>query len=205
MEQCFLSVDKLAASRQSRELFRNLSFQLSAGELLQVLGPNGCGKSTLLEILSGKLNPSIGTVQWHLDSELPIKQFVTPKVLVRQESGFFPQMSIDQNLEWISAAFGMVVQVDEIQSTLDAQSMLPFQHIAFQSLSLGQKMRAQLSLLDLLRSAVWLLDEPFSGLDQAGVEMLSEKINAHLDSGGACLLMSHQSHALTPHQRIDFR
>ena len=63
MEGCRLTVNDLACRRGDRVLFRKLSFELTAGEALQVVGPNGTGKSSLLRILAGLLGAFAGTVE----------------------------------------------------------------------------------------------------------------------------------------------
>ena len=63
MEPARLLATDLACRRGERLLFRGLSFELNAGEALQVVGPNGTGKSSLIRILAGLLRPVAGTVK----------------------------------------------------------------------------------------------------------------------------------------------
>jgi ABC-type transport system involved in cytochrome c biogenesis ATPase subunit len=65
-----LSVDKLAFDRSGEMLFKDVAFDVEAGQVLQIHGPNGSGKTTLLRVLAGLLQPSAGTVRWRaLDAE----------------------------------------------------------------------------------------------------------------------------------------
>ena len=77
MEPARLLATDLACRRGERLLFRGLSFELNAGEALQVVGPNGTGKSSLIRILAGLLRPAAGTVEKNrqtalLDERLPL-------------------------------------------------------------------------------------------------------------------------------------
>src|SRR5690606_11434102 len=77
MEPARITATDLACRRGDRLLFRGLSFELNAGEALQVVGPNGTGKSSLLRILAGLLRPFDGTVERSgdvalLDERLPL-------------------------------------------------------------------------------------------------------------------------------------
>ncbi len=57
-----LAAEGVSCVRSGRSLFRNLSFQLAAGEAIAVTGPNGAGKTSLLRIIAGLLTPSEGRV-----------------------------------------------------------------------------------------------------------------------------------------------
>jgi heme exporter protein A len=59
-------------------------------------------------------------------------------------------------------------------------------------LSQGQKRRVALSRLSLSRARLWVLDEPYVAMDEAGVQMLAELIANHLRSGGLAVVTSHQ-------------
>ena len=59
-----LEIDALCCVRGDRELFRDLSFEVRAGELLHLKGRNGSGKTTLLRALAGLLLPEAGEVRW---------------------------------------------------------------------------------------------------------------------------------------------
>src|SRR3989338_11371271 len=63
-----LIAERIRCERSARVLFDQLSFTLSSGELLQVIGHNGAGKSSLLRIVAGLLLPQQGHINWHVES-----------------------------------------------------------------------------------------------------------------------------------------
>ena len=73
------------------------------------------------------------------------------------------------------------------------------------SLSAGQRRRLSMARVMLAGAPLWILDEPFTNLDLAGVNLLSEVIALHLDAGGAALLATHQPPAIPRHavRRLD--
>ena len=92
MEGCRLAVTDLACRRGDRVLFRGLSFELNAGEALQVAGPNGTGKSSLLRIVAGLLRPFPGTVERKcevalLDEPQQRAPCVVPRYAIRERHG----------------------------------------------------------------------------------------------------------------------
>ena len=60
-----LEADALECQRGGRVLFRDLSFSLAPGEMLEVSGPNGSGKTSLMRMLCGLLPPTAGVIRWH--------------------------------------------------------------------------------------------------------------------------------------------
>ena len=89
MEPARLLATDLACRRGERLLFRGLSFELNAGEALQVVGPNGTGKSSLIRILAGLLRPAAGTVEKNrqtalLDERLPLDAVIEGPAILEQ-------------------------------------------------------------------------------------------------------------------------
>ena len=75
--ESLLAASGLSCLRGDRQLFRDLSLRVDAGQALQVRGPNGCGKTTLLRILCGLTLPEDGTIRWRYDSTRPMLAAVT--------------------------------------------------------------------------------------------------------------------------------
>lgn len=160
--------------RGGRVLFEGLDLDLASGGALHVAGPNGSGKSSLLRLAAGLLLPAGGRVDrpataaladehLALDRELPLA-----RALAFWNGGRAPIEAM--------AAMGI--------SDLAA--------IPVRLLSTGEARRARLARVIAARAQLWLLDEPFNGLDQDGSRQLREAVSNHLSSGGAVLAASHQ-------------
>lgn len=197
-----LKVDNLTLTRAGKDLFQNLSFELSAGQLMQIKGPNGCGKSSLLQWIAGILtdmNPGSNQDIWS-QSHANKPQ----SVYLASDSGFFPELSIVQNINWLLSLYGFEEKNSQIEAALKHYDILHLQLRRYAELSSGQKMRASLSLLDLLSCQVWLLDEPFVALDQSGQATLQAQIEDFISSGGAVMLVTHQALGLPYDTLLEF-
>mgnify|MGYP003133660503 FL=1 len=176
-----LEAEGLALERGGRQLFQGLSLSLGRGQLVQVEGANGAGKTSLLRILAGLSRYGFeGRVQrrarlLYLGHHGAVKALLTPR----------------ENLAWhISGEADW--RDSEIEEALAAVGLYGYEDVPSHALSAGQHRRVNLARLYLSRAPLWLLDEPFTAIDRAGVAALEARLAAHLGQGGAVLLTSHQ-------------
>lgn len=178
-----LQVRSLTCERNDHRLFEGVSFSVEAGKLLRIEGDNGSGKTTLLRILGGLYVDYAGEVVWNLP-DFPL--------YIGHRPGVKDVLSALENLRWLCEVYGQVPTESELLHALDTVGLLRYADEPCARLSEGQRKRVNLARLFLLDSPAWLLDEPFSAIDAAGVRQLTRAIEARLDSGGIVLLASHQ-------------
>ncbi len=130
---------------------------ITAGERLALLGPSGSGKSTLLRLIAGLETPDAGEIA--IDGEL-----VTHKPPHRRGVAFLPQrvalyphLTVEQNLA--------VVKRERVVESLELLQLQPLRSRYPHQLSGGERQRVGLAKLLVADAPIWLLDEPFSGLD----------------------------------------
>lgn len=176
-----LEAEDLALERGGRQLFAGLHLSLVAGQLVQIEGANGAGKTSLLRILAGLSRYGFDGRVTHrapllyLGHHGAVKALLTPR----------------ENLAWHIS--GEARWTDrEIEEALAAVGLYGYEDVPSHALSAGQHRRVNLARLYLSRAPLWLLDEPFTAIDRAGVAALEERLAAHLGQGGAVLLTSHQ-------------
>ena len=176
-----LEAEDLALERGGRQLFAGLNLSLVAGQLVQIEGANGAGKTSLLRILAGLSRYGFDGRVTHrapllyLGHHGAVKALLTPR----------------ENLAWHIS--GEARWTDrEIEEALAAVGLYGYEDVPSHALSAGQHRRVNLARLYLSRAPLWLLDEPFTAIDRAGVVALEERLAAHLGQGGAVLLTSHQ-------------
>lgn len=191
-----LSVKSLGIRRSERWLFRHLSFQLSDGEVLQVVGHNGSGKTSLLRSLCGLLLHREGEIKWHQANDQPcLPLFLGHSTAVK------PELSVMENLLYHPLG-GKFMTEGEIESAIDEVGLTYYIDCTARQLSAGQIRRVGLARLILANAQCWILDEPFTSLDVDGCRWLELKITEFVQQGGAILLTSHQPVNLEQQPRI---
>ncbi|MEX2489268.1 MAG: cytochrome c biogenesis heme-transporting ATPase CcmA [Pseudomonadales bacterium] len=181
----------LSCERQRRLLFDRISFELAAGEVLRIEGPNGSGKTTMLRMLCGLYVDFEGEIEWELD-HYPL--------YIGHRTGVKDQLTAEENLGWLARLYGSrdtdgvnrEPDPADIRHALQEVGLRGFEDIRCDSLSEGQRKRVNMARLYLIRSAAWILDEPFSAIDTGGVEKLQRRIEWQCEQGGAVVLTSHQ-------------
>jgi heme exporter protein A len=182
----------LECVRQQRVLFAGLSFALRGRELLRVAGANGSGKTSLLRILCGLLSPQAGEVRWN---GAPIQdlreEYARNIVYLGHAPAVKDDLSAAENLAIACRLAGMRVAAESVSDALVRFGLSGAELV--KRLSQGQRRRAALARLWLSASIpLWLLDEPFTALDAAGVAMLRGLIEEHIERGGAVVYSTHQ-------------
>lgn len=175
-----LRLENVAVIRGNRLVLNNLNLSVAAGELLWVRGANGCGKSTLFRVIAGLLGAFTGKV--HADGKLALAD---------------ENLALDPNLT-VGAALHFWAQMDgatlaDCDAALAAMDLLSLADIPVRYLSTGQRKRAAIARILASGSAIWLLDEPYNGLDSASSAHLDKAILLHIAKGGIVLLAAHQS------------
>lgn len=147
----------------------DISFELSAGEILALVGPSGCGKTTTLRIIAGLERPDTGSV-WLNDKIVASESvFVPPEKrgvgMVFQDHALFPHLTVSENI-----AFGLRGQsTEQVKKTvgemLHLVGLLPLAKRYPHALSGGERQRVALARALAPRPVLVLMDEPFSSLD----------------------------------------
>lgn len=166
-----LRFDDVALRRGGRLLFEGLSFELGAGERLQVTGPNGSGKSSLIRLAAGLLRAEQGRVER------------TPLALADDMIALDRELPLGRALQFWNAS---------PERAMDALGLVHLALVPVRLLSSGQLKRATLARVAASRAPLWLLDEPLNALDADGAKKLGFLVERHLASGGAVLAASHQ-------------
>lgn len=172
-----LRAEGLSIMRGERVLFRAQSLRLEAGEAVLLRGANGTGKTSFLRCLAGLARPETGRCERALfhwvGHSCGIKPHETPAEHLRIWARAY---GADRH------ATGKVVALMGLERAQDVPGA---------QLSAGQRKRTALGRTQLQIRPLWLLDEPFTALDQAGSDLLARLIAQHRASGGAVVAAVH--------------
>ena len=179
-----LKVEGLSCERDQRVLFSHLDFEVAAGDIVQVEGPNGAGKSTLLKILCGIFDEYEGEVTWDIE-DAPL--------YLGHRPGVTDHLSVAENLRWLAGLHGQSVSDQTLSNMLTEVGLSGYELVSAGNLSEGQRKRISLARYYGFSNRVWVMDEPFSAIDTAGVASLEALLTRHAESGGVVILTSHQT------------
>jgi ABC-2 type transport system ATP-binding protein len=150
-----------------------VSFDAPPGQIVGFVGPNGAGKTTAMRIALGVLDPDAGEVRWHgrpVDAAARRRFGYMP-----EERGLYPKMRVRDQLVYLAQLHGLS-RADASDRTAAITEVLGVAERAgdrVEALSLGNQQRVQLAAALVHRPDLLVLDEPFSGLDPVGVDVLS--------------------------------
>lgn len=193
-----LEASALACERDWRMLFENLELRVTAGDMLQISGPNGSGKTSLLRLLSGLMQPTSGDVLFDGQPLGQQKAQLAHNLLwIGHAAGIKDLLTPVENLTWL-CALHTGAATEAIWLALDAVGLRGFEDVPCHTLSAGQKRRVALARLYLPGPGLWILDEPFTALDKQGVTQLEQHLAVHCEQGGAVVLTTHHTLSRTP-------
>ncbi|WP_113912820.1 taurine ABC transporter ATP-binding protein [Roseovarius dicentrarchi] len=173
------------------QALKNVSLELSSGELMSVLGPSGCGKSTLLNILAGFLAPTEGSVT--LDGR-PVTGPGAERGMVFQQGALFEWMSVRDNVSFGPRMAGQKKKdyIDNVNHLLDVVGLKDFKDKSIYELSGGMQQRVALARCLANEPDVILMDEPLGALDALTREKMQGLVlRLWKETGKTIILITH--------------
>jgi NitT/TauT family transport system ATP-binding protein len=153
----------------------NINLQVRPGEFVCIVGPSGCGKSTLLHLIAGLHTQTSGQI---LIDGKPVQGTGTDRILIFQDHGLFPWLTVGQNVE-----FGMKMKgVPKAERHERTRHYLQLVHLAkfetsyIHQLSGGMRQRVAIARALATEPDVLLMDEPFAALDAQTRDLLHDEL-----------------------------
>jgi len=158
-----------------------------------VAGANGVGKTSLLRMLCGLASINAGDILWNGTSiHAQGETYRQDLCYLGHLNALQESMTVEENLCFRSALSGVATDTAENRDVLARFGLRGRNQQLVRHLSQGQKRRVALSRLAMSPARLWVLDEPYVAMDEAGVRMLADLIADHLHGGGLAVLTSHQ-------------
>jgi urea transport system ATP-binding protein len=183
MSEKLLSIDQLTVSFDGFKALNNLSFSMDPGELRVIIGPNGAGKTTFLDTITGKTQPTTGTVYFkgknlrglkeHTIAAMGIgRKFQTPRVYLNLSVRDNMALAYNPEKGLLKTLFGNpgLGDRDAIAHWLDTVGLLGRAKLPAALLSHGEKQRLEIGMLVAQSPDLLLVDEPVAGLTDEETE-----------------------------------
>lgn len=186
-----LTIQGLSYAYSDRFLFKNLSFDLIPGELIQLKGRNGSGKTTLIKVLCGILKNYEGSISFvnNVDSEERNEIFY-----LGHKNALKDNLTVLENLKYDYRSDGIeLTRLKENLATLGLENYL-FSKVS--DLSEGQKRKIILSCFMASNKSIYLLDEPLINLDEESKKIVSSEIENKINGGSSIVFTSHEKNIL---------
>ncbi len=170
-----------------------VDFSVAAGEIVLLHGPNGAGKTTLLRLCAGlcRLDRGEGHVMGHdlrrRQGRLAVRRSVA---YLAHQTSLYADLTVADNIRFWTRAN----RSDDIEPILDLLGLNGrLLDVPVAGLSAGQRRRTALAIVAARRSPLWLLDEPHTGFDAEGRDLLDDLLRRAAGAGAGVVLSSHES------------
>jgi heme exporter protein A len=187
----FTSISFTDVSRNfgRRRALNRVSLRCAAGEIVALLGPNGAGKSTLLGIASTLLEPSSGTVRYgDFDRDRDLRSRIG---LLAHDLYLYPELTAAENLRFFAQLHQLSDVAGRVDRALASAKLVERRDDPVSGFSRGMRQRLALERALLHEPRLALLDEPFTGLDDASSAALVERLRQLRSRGAIVLLATH--------------
>jgi len=170
-----------AGYSESSAVLRNVGFSVGAGELVGLIGPNGAGKSTAIKSLLG--------VMKHVKGDIEMKEYA----YIPERPLFYDRLTLWEHIEFLAATIG----ADDAEFTQRAENLMKVFKLSDvryhypESFSKGMQQKVMLILAFLRKPNLYILDEPFIGLDPRATKDLLSYLHNEKEHGAGILMSTH--------------
>ena len=186
-----LLVNNLKFERSGKVIFENIHIAASSGKIVFVKGNNGTGKTTLLKTLVNILEPSEGDIFW-MGKKIKnnIFNFYSETTLIMDKATSSLEMTVIENINFWKQITLSQIKYEEIFNLLEMLRIDQYLKKQTMYLSLGEIKKLELTRLILEQKKLWILDEPYIGLDGNSIEIINETFKDHLSNNGIIIFSS---------------
>ena len=185
-----LSVSQLVIKYGDVTAVDHVSFTAQPGRVTVILGPNGAGKTSTIEACEGFLSPTAGSVQvLGLNPFLQRKQLNRQMGIMLQDGGIYPSARVGELVQQYCALYGNGVDANALVARVGLHDVAT---TTYRRLSGGEKQRLSLALALAALPKIIFLDEPTSGIDVNGRDLVRSIIRELRDTGCCVIVATHE-------------
>jgi heme exporter protein A len=188
-----IQVDALAKYFGRFAALRDLRMTVRPGEFVALFGRNGAGKTTFLRIVAGLSRPSSGSVRIIGGRPLPSHAARGKTGYLSHSTALYMDLTALENLRFYSQLLGLPDSDRELEDRVRRVGLAGRGRDLVRNYSRGMQQRLAIARAFLHDPAILLLDEPFTGLDQAGTEFLKNYLREEHARGKTCIMAIHDA------------
>ncbi len=186
--ETILSIQNLNKRYGGLQALKNVSLEITKGNVYGLLGPNGSGKSTTLGIILNVVNKTSGEYSW-FGGNLQTHEALKKVGAIIERPNFYPYMTAEQNLKLVCKIKN--IDYSKVDEKLELVGLTERKNSKFSTFSLGMKQRLAIASALLNDPEILILDEPTNGLDPQGIHQIRDIIKLIASKGTTILLASH--------------
>ena len=185
MELLNVDINHAGYSGNNMDIIKNVALSVKSGELVGLIGPNGAGKSTTIKAIMGLLPAMDGKVEFTGES----KNYA----YIPEQPVLYDGLTLWEHLELAAAAYEIErkVFVSRADDLLELFRLTEFKHHLPGTFSKGMQQKVMLIVGFLLEPSVYVVDEPFMGLDPRGTKDFLDHLNQARAKGAGVLMCTH--------------
>lgn len=189
-----MQLNRLSYQYGWKTVLENISFDVAKGKIIGLIGENGCGKSTLLKLMAGILQPTSGTI---VLNNVPLSRRLASNISYQPDIDlFYEKLTGDEVFDYYASQFTdfSIEKAKEIATFLEVPTT-----IKLGKLSKGNRGRIKLATFIARDADIYLMDEPFAGLDPLAREILMKAIIRFIDTEHCSVVLStHEVNEVEP-------
>ena len=187
-----LLANNINFKRNNKYILNDISLSLSPKKILHLTGNNGVGKTTFLKILTHILVPDSGEIYWNgKNINKKPYDFYRDITFIMDKATSNIDLTVKENIFFWRKLFSSSRTIKEIDSILNIFSLQNYLNTQVNCLSAGEIKKLELSRLIIEQKKLWILDEPFAGLDSKTINLISQTLINHAELGGMVIFTSH--------------
>lgn len=195
-----IRVEGLTKRFGRRWALKGIDLHVAPGSVIALLGANGTGKTTLLRVLATLLRPTAGVAEvLGASVETSPDEIRRHAALMTPLGHAYDELTGVENLVFAARMCGRPRSPDTLRQALSDVGIGAAADLPVRSYSTGMRKRLELARMRLIDPRVVLLDEPFTSLDEDGVELVQDEIARWRENGATIVIASHQVAAAGRH------
>ena len=187
-----LLANNLSFHREGREIFKEVDISLAPKKIIHLQGRNGIGKTTLIRILVNMILPSTGAIYWKGKSiKKNLKEYLTNITYIMDTHTSKSEMTVSENIQYWIKLFTSPIKSKELDAIFNILALDNYKKTKVNYLSTGEIKKLELCRLVIEQKKLWILDEPYAGLDEFTTDLINETFKNHILNDGMIIFSSH--------------